>query len=196
MTCSKPSFAYGLGQFSPFHPPLFMTGLNFLSDINGLVGNKLPVEIPQWYTKPFALHILDFVFVALSTVIGLLQYLFRDEDWQFRGLALSVILLALAQPFSVFTFAFDLSGCLKTRNKIKSIGWAEPGPAFWFNIVSWFLSGVCIWVFFAVLNVKRKEKDRQPSNDIRINKTGAVDRWSTQRVSISVSPSVFLTIIV
>ena len=64
-SCSKPSFGYGLGQFSPFHPLPFVTGLNFLSDDSDINGRRITLVLMVFY-------LLAFIVAVVSFILGLL----------------------------------------------------------------------------------------------------------------------------
>ena len=122
-SCSKPSFGYGLCQFSPFHPPLFMTGLNFLSDdsdINGLV--KISHSTIQFLVF---CHISALILATFSVIFGLLAA-YRRSNSELKPMSMlscnnclgaSIILSIISTMFSFIALIFDL---IFTATKIES----------------------------------------------------------------------------
>lgn len=108
------------------------------SDINALVGNKLPVEIPQvvvkWITYLLVLHVVALVAAAGSAVFGLLAHV-REMSMAccstcFSGIAAVVTLLA---------FIFDLVLFFVAKSRINAIGSASIGTAIWLTLAAWVL---------------------------------------------------------
>ncbi|KAJ7146331.1 hypothetical protein C8R44DRAFT_864106 [Mycena epipterygia] len=101
-TCSKPSVGYEL-------------------DINSLVGNDLPVDIPnvvvKWLTYALVLHI-----VALALAAG--------SAYLVSGLAAVVALVA---------FIFDIALFFLAKARINAVGTASIGNAVWLTLAAWVL---------------------------------------------------------
>ncbi|KAF9531887.1 hypothetical protein CPB83DRAFT_785624 [Crepidotus variabilis] len=119
VSCSKPSIGYQL-------------------DINGLVGNKLPVQIPQvvvkWITYLLVLHVVALVGAAGSAVFGLLAHV-REMSMAccstcFSGFAAVVTMLA---------FIFDMILFFVAKSRINAIGTASIGTAIWLTLAAWVL---------------------------------------------------------
>ncbi|KAI0801141.1 SUR7/PalI family-domain-containing protein [Fomes fomentarius] len=120
-TCSKPAVGYEL-------------------DVNGLLGNKLPIEIPQvlvkWITYALVLHIVALLLSGISAVFGLLAHV-REMSMTYcstcvSGFAASVALLA---------FVFDIVLFFLTKSRINAIdgGHAEIGMSLWLTLAAWVL---------------------------------------------------------
>ena len=144
-----------------------MTGLNFLSDANSLVGNELPVEIPQWLIKTFVPHILAFFFALISTILVPLElyrfYRYRDSEKIelkfFRWVDAS---FAAAFICSLVALALDLWFFETAKHKIESIGSVHIGNAFWINVAAFICFLTRIYIAFE--NHKSNKKNQDPSN--------------------------------
>ncbi|KAJ7837427.1 hypothetical protein B0H14DRAFT_3109776 [Mycena olivaceomarginata] len=121
-TCSKPSVGYEL-------------------DINGLVGNDLPIQIPnvvvKWLTYVLVLHIM--AMTCCSTCIS--------------GFAAAVALIA---------FIFDLAFFFLAKSRINSVGSASIGNAIWLTLAAWillFFSGCFYTVGRCCMSKRQKRGD-------------------------------------
>ncbi|KAJ7157169.1 SUR7/PalI family-domain-containing protein [Mycena filopes] len=118
-TCSKASVGYEL-------------------DINSLVGNKLPVEIPnvvvKWLTYVLVLHIVALALAAGSAVFGLLAHV--------REMAMtccSTFISGLAATVAFVAFVFDLAFFFLAKARINAVGTASIGNAIWLTLAAWIL---------------------------------------------------------
>jgi hypothetical protein len=119
-----------------------------LEDINSLVGNKLPIQIPQvvvkWLTSALVLHIAALVAAAASTVFGLLAHV-REMSMT----SCSSFTSGLAAVIALFALIFDLVLFFIAKARIKSVGSAEIGSAIWLTFAAWvllFFSG-CFYTY-------------------------------------------------
>ncbi|KZT30920.1 pali-domain-containing protein [Neolentinus lepideus HHB14362 ss-1] len=120
-TCSKPSVGYEL-------------------NVNALVGNDLPIQIPQvavkWLTYALVLHIVALVLAAISAFFGLLAHVREMSMTCFSscvsGFAATVALLA---------FIFDLALFFIARSRMNSVsgGSASMGNGIWLTLAAWIL---------------------------------------------------------
>ncbi|KAJ6611492.1 hypothetical protein B0H10DRAFT_2437470 [Mycena sp. CBHHK59/15] len=118
-TCSSPSVGYTL-------------------DINSLVGNKLPIEIPnavvKWLTYALVLHIVALALAAGSAVFGLLAHI--------REMAMtccSTCVSGFAAAVALLAFIFDLALFFVAKARINSVGTASIGNAIWLTLAAWVL---------------------------------------------------------
>lgn len=123
-TCSSPSVGYEL-------------------DINTLVGNTLPVQIPEvvvkWLTYCLVLHIVALGLSAGSAVFGLLAHI-REMSMTYCSTCIS----GLAAVVTLLAFIFDIAIFFAARARINAVGSAEIGNATWLTLAAWvllFLSG-------------------------------------------------------
>lgn len=109
-----------------------------LLDINGLVGNSLPVKIPEvvvkWITYLLFLHVVALAAAAGSAFFGLLAHV-REMSMAccstcFSGFAAVVTLIA---------FIFDLVLFFVAKSRINAIGYAQIGNAIWLTLAAWVL---------------------------------------------------------
>ena len=120
----------------PFPP--FSESLNAPPDINSLVGNTLPIQIPKvvvkWLTYCLVLHIVALGLAAGSAVFGLLAHV-REVSMAccsscISGLAASVALIA---------FIFDIAIFFAAKARINKVGSAQIGNATWLTLAAWIL---------------------------------------------------------
>ncbi|KAJ7492058.1 SUR7/PalI family-domain-containing protein [Mycena latifolia] len=118
-TCSSPSVGYEL-------------------DINSLVGNKLPVEIPtvvvKWLTYVLVLHIVALALAAGSAVFGLLAHV--------REMAMtccSTCISGFAAAVAFIAFIFDIALFFLAKSRINAVGTASIGNAIWLTLAAWVL---------------------------------------------------------
>lgn len=130
---------------SPF---LLITSSQLLKDVNGLVGNKLPVQIPQvaikWITYALVLHIVALVAAAGSALFGLLAHV-REMSMA----CCSTCVSGLAAVVAMLAFIFDLVLFFVAKARINSVGSAQMGSAIWLTLAAWvllFFSG-CFYSF-------------------------------------------------
>jgi SUR7/PalI family len=133
-------------------------------DINGLVGNQLPVQIPEvlvkWLTYALALHIVALILSAGSAVFGLLAHV--------REMAMtccSIFISGFAAVVALLAFIFDISLFLVARSRINKVpgGSATIGSAIWLTFAAWvllFFSG-CFYTLGRCCISNR----RSPKND-------------------------------
>lgn len=118
-SCSKPSVGYEL-------------------DINSLVGNKLPVEIPQvavkWLTYALVLHIVALALAAGSTVFGILAHV-REMSMT----CCSTCISGFAAGVALLAFIFDIALFFIAKSRINAIGHASFGNATWLTLAAWVL---------------------------------------------------------
>ncbi|KAJ7455949.1 SUR7/PalI family-domain-containing protein [Mycena galericulata] len=171
-TCSKPSVGYEL-------------------DINGLVGDSLPIQIPdvvvKWLTYVLVLHIVALALAAISAVFGLLAHL--------REMAMtccSTLVSGLAATVAFLAFVFDLALFFLAKARINAIGTASIGNAIWLTLAAWVLltfSG-CFYTLGRCCISNRKRDQRQdpsvtgPNEQMRLDAVKAeADRKARQKAS-------------
>ncbi|KIM47550.1 hypothetical protein M413DRAFT_439214 [Hebeloma cylindrosporum] len=136
-TCSSPSIGYEL-------------------DINGLVGNKLPVQIPQvavkWITYALFLHVIALAAAGISAIFGLLAHV-REMSMT----CCSTFVSGFAAVVAMFAFIFDLVLFFVAKARINAVGTAQMGNAVWLTLAAWlllFFSG-CFYTLGRCCNQKR-----------------------------------------
>ncbi|KAF9270720.1 pali-domain-containing protein [Marasmius fiardii PR-910] len=150
VTCSKPSVGYEL-------------------DINSLVGNNSPIQIPQvavkWITYVLVLHIVALVFAAGSAVFGLLAHV-REMSM----MCCSTCVSGFAAVAALLAFIFDLALFFIAKARINAVGKATIGNAIWLTLAAWvllFFSG-CFYTIGRCCITKRGPRDkwgkRQPEH--------------------------------
>lgn len=117
--CSKPSIGYEL-------------------DINDLVGNKLPVEIPnvavKWITYALFLHVVALALAVGSAIFGLLAHV-REMSMT----CCSTCVSGFAAAVAMLAFIFDLVLFFVAKARINAVGKAEMGNAIWLTLAAWLL---------------------------------------------------------
>ncbi|KAJ7762364.1 SUR7/PalI family-domain-containing protein [Mycena maculata] len=118
-TCSKPSVGYEL-------------------DINSLVGDTLPIQIPnvvvKWLTYVLVLHIVALALAAGSALFGLLAHV--------REMAMtccSTFVSGLAAAVALVAFIFDIAFFFLAKARINAVGTASIGNAIWLTLAAWIL---------------------------------------------------------
>ncbi|KAJ7664919.1 SUR7/PalI family-domain-containing protein [Mycena rosella] len=118
-TCSSPSVGYEL-------------------DINSLVGNTFPVEIPtvvvKWLTYVLVLHIVALALAAGSAIFGLLAHV--------REMAMtccSTCISGFAAAVAFIAFIFDIALFFLAKARINAVGTASIGNAIWLTLAAWVL---------------------------------------------------------
>ena len=125
---------------SLFHSIQFITNLIFcdLKDINSLVGNDLPIQIPEvvvkWITWALVLHIVALAAAALSSLFGLLAHV-REMSMT----CCSTFISGFAAVIALFAFIFDLVLFFVAKARISSVGSAKIGSAIWLTLAAWVL---------------------------------------------------------
>ncbi|KAI0735045.1 SUR7/PalI family-domain-containing protein [Earliella scabrosa] len=120
-TCSKPTVGYEL-------------------DVNGLLGNRLPIEIPQvlvkWVTYALVLHIVALLLSGVSAIFGLLAHV-REMSMAYCSTCVS----GFAASVALIAFIFDLVLFFLTRSRINAVdgGQAEIGMSLWLTLAAWVL---------------------------------------------------------
>ncbi|KAL1757336.1 SUR7/PalI family-domain-containing protein [Schizophyllum commune] len=147
-SCSKPSVGYEI-------------------DINSLVGNKLPIEIPtvvvKWITYALVLHIVALALAAGSALFGLLAHV-REMSMT----CCSTCVSGFAAAIALLAFIFDLVLFFVAKSRINDVGKAEMGNAIWLTLAAWvllFFSG-CFYSIGRCCISKRRPRDKwdKPSN--------------------------------
>lgn len=146
-TCSRPSVGYQL-------------------DINALVGNKLPVAIPQvavkWLTYALVLHIVALGLAAGSAVFGLLAHV-REMSMA----CCSTCVSGFAAAVALLAFIFDIALFFAAKARINAVGTAQIGNAVWLTLAAWillFFSG-CFFTLGRCCISKRKPRSGWDKND-------------------------------
>ncbi|KAF9024128.1 pali-domain-containing protein [Hymenopellis radicata] len=118
-TCSSPSVGYEL-------------------DINSLVGNQLPIEIPnvvvKWITYALVLHIVALALAAGSALFGLLAHI-REMSMT----CCSTCVSGFAAAVAMLAFIFDLVLFFVAKSRINAVGSASMGNAIWLTLAAWIL---------------------------------------------------------
>ncbi|KDQ20271.1 hypothetical protein BOTBODRAFT_27688 [Botryobasidium botryosum FD-172 SS1] len=153
-TCSKAAVGYEL-------------------DINKLVGNNLPIQIPtvvvKWITYALVLHIVALILSAIAAVFGLLAHIREMSMTCFSscisGFAASVALLA---------FIFDLVLFFLAKARLNKVpgGSATMGNAIWLTLAAWillFISG-CMFSFGRCCISDRPRPPRGPKRERSLDK--------------------------
>jgi hypothetical protein len=116
---------------------LGVVSLGFI-DINGLVGNSLPVKIPtivvKWITYLLVLHVVALGFAAGSAVFGLLAHV--------REMAMtcfSTCISGFAAVITLIALIFDIVLFFVAKTRINAIGHAQIGSAIWLTLGAWAL---------------------------------------------------------
>jgi hypothetical protein len=110
----------------------------FFLDINGLVGNSLPVQIPQvvvkWITYLLFLHVVALAAAAGSALFGLLAHV-REMSMT----CCSVCFSGFAAVVTLIAFIFDIVLFFVAKARINAIGSAQIGNAIWLTLAAWLL---------------------------------------------------------
>jgi len=134
-TCSTPSIGYQLGEYS-FTKSYLLSSTTV--DINALVGNKLPVEIPQvavkWLTYALVLHIVALGAAGISAIFGLLAHV-REMSMA----CCSTFISGFAAFIAMLAFIFDLILFFVAKSRINAVGEAQIGNAIWLTLAAWLL---------------------------------------------------------
>ncbi|KAF7307541.1 hypothetical protein MIND_00548900 [Mycena indigotica] len=118
-TCSKPAIGYEL-------------------DINGLVGNRLPIQIPtvvvKWLTYALFLHVIALILAAGAAIFGLLAHV-REMSMTYC----STLISGFAAVVALLAFIFDLVLFFIAKSRINAVGKATMGNAIWLTLAAWIL---------------------------------------------------------
>lgn len=110
------------------------------SDPNKLLGNELPVQIPdivvKWLTDALVLHVVALVLAAVSAFFGLLAHV-REMSMS----CLSSCISGLGAFVTLVAFAFDLAFFFIAKDRINKVqgGSAQIGNAVWLTLAAWIL---------------------------------------------------------
>ncbi|TFK77477.1 pali-domain-containing protein [Pluteus cervinus] len=148
ITCSKPTIGYEL-------------------DINALVGNKLPIEIPQvvvkWLTYALALHIVALVLAAAASVFGLLAHV-REMSMT----CCSTFVSGFAAGIALLAFIFDIALFFIAKARINAVGSAQIGSAIWMTLAAWvllFFSGCFYTIGRCCISSRKPKSDWEGRRD-------------------------------
>lgn len=157
-TCSRPSVGYELGEYLVVLINNHAVKLDHV-DINSLVGNKLPVAIPQvavkWLTYALVLHIVALGLAAGSAVFGLLAHV-REMSMT----CCSTCVSGFAAAVALLAFIFDIVLFFVAKARINAVGTAQIGNAIWLTLAAWillFFSG-CFFTLGRCCISKRKPR--------------------------------------
>ncbi|EIW86925.1 pali-domain-containing protein [Coniophora puteana RWD-64-598 SS2] len=109
-------------------------------DINQLVGNNLPVQIPEvlvkWVTYALVLHIVAFGLAAVSAIFGLLAHV-REMSMT----CFSSCISGFGAVVALLAFIFDLVFFFVAKSRLNSVqgGSASIGNAVWLTLAAWVL---------------------------------------------------------
>ncbi|KAK7695360.1 hypothetical protein QCA50_002552 [Cerrena zonata] len=158
-TCSKAKIGYDL-------------------DINGLVGNDLPIKIPnvivKWITYALILHAVALVLAAVSSVFGLLAHV--------REMAMtccSTCVSGFAAAIAMLAFIFDIAFFFLAKTRINAIEGASAsiGIGLWLTLAAWiclFFAG-CFYCFGRCC-ISRRPRDEDKRRNKPDVDTGYVEQ--------------------
>lgn len=158
--CSKPKVGYEL-------------------DINSLVGNSLPIQIPQvvvkWLTTALVLHIAALIAAAAAAAFGLLAHA-REASMA----CCSTFISGFAAVIALIAFVIDLIIFFVAKARINAVGSAQIGSGIWLTFAAWillFFSG-CFYSFGRSCISNRPSKGYGDNNN---NRRTSEDYTSNQR---------------
>jgi hypothetical protein len=137
----------------------------FLVDINKLVGNDLPIKIPQvvvkWITYALVLHIVAFGLAAVSALFGLLAHI-REMSMT----CFSSCIAGFAAVVALIAFIFDIAFFFIAKSRLNAVkgGSASFGNAAWLTLAAWillFVSG-CFYGLGRCCIKRRPRSNRDP----------------------------------
>lgn len=157
------------------------------SDINKLVGNDLPIKIPEvvvkWVTYALVLHIVAFGLAAISAVFGLLAHV-REMSMS----CFSSCIAGFAATVALIAFIFDIAFFFIAKSRLNAVkgGSASFGNAAWLTLAAWillFLSG-CFYGLgrCCIKRRPRSNSKSQPSNGDGNNYGGYADQMRLDAV--------------
>ncbi|KAF8846160.1 pali-domain-containing protein [Paxillus ammoniavirescens] len=146
-------------------------------DVNALVGNNSPIQIPQlvvkWLTYALVLHIVAFGLAAVAAIFGLLAHV-REMSMS----CFSSCISGFGATVALAAFIFDIALFFIAKSRMNSVqgGSASIGLAVWLTLVSWillFFSGC----FYGIGRccIKRRSRDAwdgKPGTSIGANGYG------------------------
>jgi hypothetical protein len=137
-------------------------------DINKLVGNNLPIQIPEvvvkWITYALVLHIVAFGLAGIAAIFGLLAHI-REMSMS----CFSSCIAGFAAVIALFAFIFDIAFFFIAKSRLDSVkgGSASFGNAAWLTLAAWillFLSG-CFYGLGRCCIKRRPRKNQDPKLD-------------------------------
>jgi hypothetical protein len=145
-----------------------------LKDINNLVGDNLPIQIPKvvvkWVTSALVLHIVALILAAASAFFGLLAHV-REMSMTYCSTFISEFAAAVA----LVAFIFDLVLFFVAKTRINAVGSAQIGSAIWLTLAAWvllFFSG-CFYSFGKCCISNRPSNKGYDDNNRRRTRTSA-----------------------
>ena len=109
-------------------------------DINALVGNDLPIEIPtvvvKWITYALFLHVVALILAAGSALFGLLAHV-----REFSMTCCSTFISGFAAIVAMVAFIFDIALFFIAKARINAVegGAATIGSGVWLTLAAWLL---------------------------------------------------------
>lgn len=114
--------------------------MGYRSDVNKLVGNDLPIQIPQvvvkWLTYALVLHLVAFGLAGISAIFGLLAHV-REMSMT----CFSSCISGLGATVAFVAFIFDIAFFFVVKARINKVqgGSASIGNAIWLTLAAWIL---------------------------------------------------------
>ncbi|THH00681.1 hypothetical protein EW026_g1898 [Hermanssonia centrifuga] len=145
-TCSKPSVGYQL-------------------DINALVGDNTPIQIPnvlvKWLTYALVLHIVALILAAISAFFGLLAHV-REMSM----VCCSTFVSGFGASVALLAFIFDLALFFVAKSRINAVkgGSASIGLGIWLTLAAWillFFAGCFFGLGRCCVRRRSRDQDRQ-----------------------------------
>ncbi|KAF7793410.1 hypothetical protein EIP86_004522 [Pleurotus ostreatoroseus] len=162
-TCSKPSVGYEL-------------------DINALVGNNLPFDIPQvvvkWLTYCLVLHIVALALAGISAFFGLLAHV-REMSMS----CFSTCISGFGATVALLAFIFDLAFFFVAKSRINSVkgGSASIGIGIWLTLAAW----LCLFFagcFFGIGRTCIRRRPRDANRGMPSAEQGYADQMRLEAV--------------
>jgi hypothetical protein len=138
------------------------------ADINKLVGNNTPLQIPQvvvkWITYALVLHIVAFGLAAVAAIFGLLAHI-REMSMT----CFSSCIAGFAATIALFAFIFDIAFFFIAKSRLNAVkgGSASFGNAAWLTLAAWillFVSG-CFYGLGRCCIKRRPRENKDPKLD-------------------------------
>ena len=146
--------------------------ISHLKDINALVGNNLPIEIPQVVVKgittALVLHIAALIVTAVSALFGLLAHV---REMSTTSLTTWISRFAALIAMVALIFDFVLFGVAKTR--INSVGSAQIGSAVWLTLAAFLLLCFSGYFYHFGRNCIHNRPSKNDNNDNRRRSAGS-----------------------
>ncbi|EIN13846.1 pali-domain-containing protein [Punctularia strigosozonata HHB-11173 SS5] len=149
-------------------------------DINSLVGNDLPIKIPnvvvKWLTYALFLHVVALILSAISAVFGLLAHV-REMSMA----CCSTCISGFAAAIALLAFIFDLAFFFIAKSRINSVsgGSAQMGNAIWLTLAAWvllFFSGC----FYGIGRCCIRNRPRAPRGDSKWNAPSSAEQGNNR----------------